>query len=232
MGFTDNLLFVILKLCREKVKKGKPERPGQVHARGHGRHGSLRPAERGGPEPLFVEHGAVSLPGRQRIRGPVHALRHLRADEEAGPVRSDSRPVPAGLHHERGGRRVRIRPAVYAGLRRAVLRLRLQKAGMTEAPRGGGLRSADRGPPELPSRCRDRDGPGVTVWEALRSRRSDAREKEETSFHTGENGMTGAGAFCGCSRPCMKYADSTMKYGTFFGFFRLYNKHEVRRDRP
>ena len=36
-----------------------------------------------------------------------------------------SRPVPSGLHHERSRRRDRLRAAVYARLRRAVLRLRL-----------------------------------------------------------------------------------------------------------
>ena len=55
------------------------------------------------PQPLFVEHGLLRIPGWQRLRGTLYQMRHLRADEGAGSVRPDPRPVPSGLHHERSG---------------------------------------------------------------------------------------------------------------------------------
>ena len=58
---------------------------------------------------------------------PVHSLRHLRPDAGIGAVRPGSRYVQPGLHHERDGRRFGICAPVYAGVRRSVLRLRIQK---------------------------------------------------------------------------------------------------------
>ena len=60
------------------------------------------------PEPLFVEHGLLRVPRRQRLQGPVYQVRYLRFDAGAGAVRFDSGPVPSGLHHERSGRHGRF----------------------------------------------------------------------------------------------------------------------------
>ena len=56
------------------------------------------------PQPLFVEHGVLRIPGWQRLRGTLYQMRHLCADEGTGAVRPDPRFVPSGLHHERSGR--------------------------------------------------------------------------------------------------------------------------------
>ena len=52
---------------------------------------ALRAADR---NPLFVEHGLLRIPRRQRLRGAVHPMRHLRADEKAGAVRFNACAVP------------------------------------------------------------------------------------------------------------------------------------------
>ena len=58
---------------------------------------------------------------RQRLRGPLHQVRHLRTDAPRGPLRPDSRPLPPGLHHDGGRRDGGLRPAVHPGLRRPLL---------------------------------------------------------------------------------------------------------------
>ena len=60
------------------------------------------------------------------------ALWDVCADEGAGAVRPGPRPVPSGLHHERSGRRDKFCAAVHPCLRRALLRLRIQKERVTD----------------------------------------------------------------------------------------------------
>ena len=55
----------------------------QTGRSGHEGHGC---AESGRQESLFLEHGIPALYGRQRLRSPFHPVRHLHADEGAGPV--------------------------------------------------------------------------------------------------------------------------------------------------
>jgi len=65
-------------------------------------------------------------PDGSGYEGRFTKVRHLCADEGAGTVRPDPRPVPSGLHHERSGRRDKFRAAVHPCLRRTLLRLRIQ----------------------------------------------------------------------------------------------------------
>ncbi len=91
------------------------------------------------PQPLFVEHGVLRIPGWQRLRGTLYQMRHLCADEGAGAVRPDPCPVPSGLHHERSGRCDKFCAAVHPCLRRTLLRLRIQKEGVTDDEGEGNL---------------------------------------------------------------------------------------------
>ena len=75
----------------------------------------------------------------QRLRGTLHQMRHLCADEGAGAVRPDPCFVPSGLHHERSGRRDKFCAAVHPCLRRALLRLRIQKERVTDDEEEGNL---------------------------------------------------------------------------------------------
>ncbi len=117
--------------CR---KSGK-----QVYRKGYCRHESHRRSESRRPQPLFVEHGVLRIPGWQRLRGTLYQVRHLCADEGAGSVRPDPRPVPSGLHHERSGRRDKFCAAVYPCLRWTLLRLRVQKERVTDDEEEGNL---------------------------------------------------------------------------------------------
>ena len=65
--------------CRMMGKKKFSKQDVQGHE-GHGC------AESGRQESLFLEHGIPALCGRQRLRSPFHPVRHLHADEGAGPV--------------------------------------------------------------------------------------------------------------------------------------------------
>ena len=104
---------------------------------------ALKAADR---NPLFLEHGVLRISRRQRLRGTFYKVRYLRADEGVGAVRPDPRPVPPGLHHERGRRRDRLCAAVYPCLRRAILRLRVQKERVT-------LRTSQVAPRAAPSKA-------------------------------------------------------------------------------
>ena len=76
---------------------------------------------------FFDEHGAA------------YPVWHLRADEGAGTVRPDTGFVTSGLHHERSGRCDKFCAAVHPCLRRALLRLRVQKERGTDDEEEGNL---------------------------------------------------------------------------------------------
>ena len=76
---------------------------------------------------FFDEHGAA------------YPVWHLRADEGAGTVRPDPGFVTSGLHHERSGRCDKFCAAVHPCLRRALLRLRVQKERVTDDEEEGNL---------------------------------------------------------------------------------------------
>ena len=115
------------------------ERKKQVYRKGHCRYEGNRHSESRRPQPLLVEHGVLRIPGWQRLRGTLYQVRHLCADEGAGAVRPDPRFVPSGLHHERSGRCDKFCAAVYPCLRRTLLRLRVQKEGVTDDEGEGNL---------------------------------------------------------------------------------------------
>ena len=115
------------------------ERKKQVHRKGYCRHESHCRPESRRPQPLFVEHGVLRIPGWQRLRGTLYQVRHLCADEGAGAVRPDPCFVPSGLHHERSRRCDKFCAAVHPCLRRALLRLRVQKERVTDDEEEGNL---------------------------------------------------------------------------------------------
>ena len=65
--------------CRKSGKK-------QVYPQRYFRHEGGCRAESRRPKSLFVEHGVLRIPRRQWLRGAVHPMRHLRADEKAGAI--------------------------------------------------------------------------------------------------------------------------------------------------
>ena len=77
--------------------------------------------------------------GMAVIRGTLYQVRHLCADEGTGSVRSDPCFVPSGLHHERSGHCDELCAAVHPCLRRALLRLRVQKERVTDDEEEGNL---------------------------------------------------------------------------------------------
>ena len=62
------------------------KRKEQIHRKGHCRYESHRRPESRRPQPLFVEYGFLRISRRQRLRGTLHQMRHLCADEKAGAI--------------------------------------------------------------------------------------------------------------------------------------------------
>ena len=63
--------------CRKSGKK-------QVYPKRYFRHEGDRHLESRRPQPIFVEHGVLRISRRQRLRGTLHQMRYLCADEKAG----------------------------------------------------------------------------------------------------------------------------------------------------
>ena len=63
--------------------------------------------------------------------GSFYDLRHPHINEGVRAFRTGSRDVPSGLHHERGRWRIGFCAGIYAGFRRSLLRLRIQKKGLS-----------------------------------------------------------------------------------------------------